>query len=188
MTDASTTITPEEAEAAEAEREAVGHELDRLARKLELDMKTKAEEELAMQKSCLTDDMRKTVEQLEVDWEDTHKDLTLEDHLGEVQATLMTEAALDLIRHQEEVLVRKAEEKGLKVFDASLVTDGFFGKTARSLTKFESYRKKRGEGYMFLVSGLNAQEIASGDYHSNSEHEFLAHYIQEASLEVVSHT
>ena len=107
---------------------------------------------------------------------------TLEGHLGEIPATLMTEVTLDLIRHQE------AEEKGLSAFDASLIAEDFFGKTARSLSKFESDWKTRGEGYMVLVSGLKAQEIASGDYHTNSEHEFLAHYIQEASLEVVSHT
>jgi hypothetical protein len=187
-TDAATATPPETAEAeAEAERETAGHELDALARKLELDMKVKAEEDLAMLKSCLADDMRKVVEQLELDWEDTLKDPTQEGHLGEVQATLMMEAALDLVRYQDDALVRKAEEKGLQAFDASLINDDFFGKTARSLAKLEAERRARGVGYIFLASRLSAQEVASGVLHSRAEHEFLAQCLQEASFEAVSH-
>jgi hypothetical protein len=151
-------------------------------------MKVKAEEDLAMQKSCLADDMRKVVEQLELDWEGTLKNLTQEGHLGELQVTLMTEAALDLFRHQEDALVREAEEKGLQAFDASLLTDDFFGKTARSFAKLEAERRARGVGYIFLASRLSAQEVASGVLHSRAEHEFLAQYLQEASFEAVSHT
>jgi hypothetical protein len=169
-----TATPPDTAEAAaEAEKEAAGHELEKLARQLELDMKTKAEEDLAMQK---------------LDWEDTLKDPTREGHLGEVQATPMTEAALDLVRHQEDALVREAEEKGLQAFDASLITNDFFGKTARSLSKIEAQRRLHGAGYIFYVSRLSEEQATAENLHSPKEYEFLAQYLMEAGLEVVSST
>ena len=44
-------------DAVEAEREAEGHDLGKLARNLDLKMKTSAEEELVQRKSCISDDM-----------------------------------------------------------------------------------------------------------------------------------
>jgi hypothetical protein len=196
-------------EAAEAEREAAGHELDELARKFELDLETeskkemeakskeegetkrkeelkaKIREELALRKSCLADDMRMAVIQLERDWKDTYKNVGAEDYLDEVRATLMTEAAFDLIRHKEEALVQEAHEKGLSAFDPSLDADEFFGKTARSLEKIEADRLRSGPKYLFLAPRPSAQD-GSTQLHSGVEYEFLVHYLHESGLEHVS--
>ncbi|KAL1798839.1 hypothetical protein ACET3X_002876 [Alternaria dauci] len=191
-------IVADEDAAAEAEKEAVGHEVDELARKFELnleseskegldikrheELKTRTQEELALRKSCLTDDMRKAIIQLERDWEDTYKDAGADDYLDETRATLMTEAAFDLIRHKEEALVEEANEKGLPAFDPSLNTDEFFGKTARSLERIEAERRRSNPGYLFLASRLTAADV-SAQLYSEEGHEFLVHYLHESGLE-----
>jgi len=193
-------IVADENAAAEAEQEAVGNKLDELARKFELNLETESEEdidtkrnaelenrtteELALRKSCLADDMRKAVIQLEYDWKDTYKNADADHYLDEVRATLMTEAAFDLIRHKEEGLVQKAEEKDLSAFDPSLDMDEFFGKTARSLERIESERRKSTPGYLFLAACLSDQDISTQRY--SDDHEFLVHYLHESGLEHVS--
>jgi hypothetical protein len=170
-------VVADENAAAEAEQEAVGNKLDELARKFELNVeteskehidtkrnlesKTRTKEELALRKSCLVDDMRKAVIQLEHDWEDAYKDTGADCYLDEIRATLMTEATFDLVRHKEEVLVKEADEKGLTAFDPSLKTDEFFGKTARSLERIESERRKSTPGYLFLAACLSDQDIST---------------------------
>jgi hypothetical protein len=193
-------VVADENAAAEAEQEAVGNKLDELARKFELNVeteskedidtkrnlesKTRTKEELALRKSCLVDDMRKAVIQLEHDWEDTYKDTGADCYLDEIRATLMTEATFDLVRHKEEVLVKEADEKGLTAFDPSLKTDEFFGKTARSLERIESERRKSTPGYLFLAACLSDQDISTQRY--SDDHEFLVHYLHESGLEHVS--
>ncbi|KAH6883029.1 hypothetical protein BKA58DRAFT_28850 [Alternaria rosae] len=185
----------EEAAATEAEREAIGHTLDELARKFELDMKAKQDtevelekgrkykEELALRKSCLVDDMRIIVEQLESDWDDTHKATGDKDYLDEIRATLITEAAFDLIRRKEEVLVQETHEKGLPPFDPSLDDDDFFGKTATALRKIEAERRGSEPGeYLFFASRLIIQDDVA-KRHSNEDYDFLVHYLFEAALE-----
>ncbi|RII21134.1 hypothetical protein CUC08_Gglean000296 [Alternaria sp. MG1] len=190
-------VVADENAAAEAEQEAVGNKLDELARKFELNVeteskedidtkrnlesKTRTKEELALRKSCLVDDMRKAVIQLEHDWEDTYKDTGADCYLDEIRATLMTEATFDLVRHKEEVLVKEADEKGLTAFDPSLKTDEFFGKTARSLERIESERRKSTPGYLFLAACLSDQDISTQRY--SDDHEFLVHYLHESGLE-----
>jgi len=188
---------PEEITAAEAEREAKGHKLDELARKFELDMKVKqdaeaeletkrkAKEEIALRKSCLADDMRIIVEQLESDWNDTHKTDDNEDYLDETRATLMTEAAFFLIRHKEEALVREAHEKGRPPFDPSLDNDDFFGKTAKALRKIEAERRSQPGEYLFFASRSIIQDDVA-NRHSSEDYDFLVHYLLEAALEPVS--
>jgi hypothetical protein len=189
MTTATLDTLPDNAKAAaEAEKKAVDHELEDLAGRLYLDMQTKAKEELALQKVCLSEDMRKVVEHLEPEWEDTRKETTDEGYLDELQATLMTEAALELIRYQEETMIREAQEKGLEEFDVSLDDDDFFGKTARSLSKIEAQRRLHGAGYIFYVSRLSEEQATAENLHSPKEYEFLAQYLMEAGLEVVSST
>jgi len=167
-------------QAEQAEHEAKGHQLDELARKFELDMKTMAREDLAMRKSCLSDDMRKVVEQLEDYWHDTIKESTDKDYLDNIRATLMTEAALDLIRDQEEVLIQETHEKGLGEFDSSLVTDEFFGKTARSVTRINRERRDNlSQPYPFSISRPSVQEIATLGLHSEEDYEFLLQYLLE---------
>ncbi|KAI4704465.1 hypothetical protein J4E81_001531 [Alternaria sp. BMP 2799] len=184
----------EETTAAEAEREAQGHKLDELARKFELDMKVKqdaeaeleterkAKEEIALRKSCLADDMCIIVEQLESDWNDTHKDDGDEDYLDETRATLMTEAAFHLIRHTEEALVKEAHEKGLPPFDPSLDDDDFFGKTSKALRKIEAERRSQPGEYLFFASRSIIQDDVA-NRHSNEDYDFLVHYLFEAALE-----
>ncbi|KAI4608052.1 hypothetical protein J4E83_009235 [Alternaria metachromatica] len=184
----------EEITAAEAEREARGHKLDQLARKFELDMKVKqdaeaeleakrkAKEEIALRKSCLADDMHIIVEQLESDWNDTHKADDNEDYLDETRATLMTEAAFHLIRHKEEVLVKEAHEKGLPPFDPSLDDDDFFGKTSKALRKIEAERRSQPGEYLFFASRSIIQDDVA-NRHSNEDYDFLVHYLFEAALE-----
>ncbi|KAI4615680.1 hypothetical protein J4E80_006096 [Alternaria sp. BMP 0032] len=185
---------PEEITAAEAEREAKGHKLDELARKFELDMKVKQDaeaeletkrktkEEIALRKSCLADDMRIIVEQLESDWNDTHKTADNEDYLDEIRATLMTEAAFHLIRHKEETLVKEAHEKGLPPFDPSLDDDDFFGKTSKALRKIEAERRSQPGEYLFFASRSIIQDDVA-NRHSNEDYDFLVHYLFEAALE-----
>ncbi|KAI4639701.1 hypothetical protein J4E93_009055 [Alternaria ventricosa] len=185
---------PEEITAAEAEQEARGHKLDQLARKFELDMKVKqdaeaeleaerkAKEEIALRKSCLADDMRIIVEQLESDWNDTHKAASNEGYLDETRATLMTEAAFHLIRHKEEALVKEAHEKGLPPFDPSLDDDDFFGKTSKALRKIEAERRSQpGEYLFFAPRSIIQDDIANR--HTNEDYDFLVHYLFEAALE-----
>jgi len=180
-TSATEATVAETEEAEQAEREAKGHQLDELARKFELDMKTMAREDLAMRKSCLSDDMRKVVEQLEDYWHDTIKESTDKDYLDNIRATLMTEAALDLIRGQEEVLIQETHEKRLGEFDSSLVTDEFFGKTARSVTKIDGERRDNvGQPYPFLISRPSVQDITALGLHSGEDYEFLVQYLLEA--------
>lgn len=170
-----------------AELEAKGHELDRLARELELDMKTKAEEDLAMRNSCLLDDMREVVEQLVNNWLDTLKDVTNKGYLDITRATLMTEAALDLIRHQEDKLIQDSHNKGLGDFGSSLVTDDFFGKTARSVARIDRERTVTvGQPYPFRISRPSAQEIATQKLHSEDDYEFLVQYLLEEAVMAVS--
>lgn len=171
----------------EAEQEASHNELEKMARNFELDMKTKIGEELALRKTCLADDMRKVVEQLTRDWEDTHKDPIDEGYLDEVRATLMTEAALELISYQEMVLAKQSDEESLGDMDSSLATDEFFGKTARSLARIEGERKlQAGAPYPLLMSRLTAQEIETDEFLPEEEYEFLVHYLHEANFELVS--
>jgi hypothetical protein len=179
-------ILADEAAAAEAENEAKGHLLDELARKLECDWKAKEEEDLALRKSCLSDDMRDILEQLEFVYKDTHKDIADEGYMNETWAVLKTEAAIDLIRHEELSMIQHAEENDLEPFDACLESDEFFGKTARCLAKIETARREGGTAYIFLVPRPSGQQIAADDLHTDEEYEFLVHYLQEASLEVVS--
>jgi hypothetical protein len=197
--DTSQDIMAEEAAATEAEQEAAGHKLDELARKFELDMKvkhdnaeteleieTKAKAEFALRKYCLVDDMHTIIKRLESDWNDTNKAVEDAGYLDGIRATLMTEAAFDLIRHKEEVLVQEAHEKGLHSFDPSLDTDEFFGKTARSLKKIEAERRRsNAQHYLFLASHLSAQDTVM-NLHSNEDYDFLVHYLFEAGLEQVS--
>jgi len=187
----------EDITSAEAEREAQGHKLDELARKFELDMKVKqdeeaeleaerkAKEEIALRKSCLADDMRIIVEQLESDWNDTHKTDGDEDYLDETRATLMTEAAFHLIRHTEEALVKEAHEKGLPPFDPSLDDDDFFGKTSKALRKIEAERRSQPGEYLFFASRSIIQDDVA-NRHTNEDYDFLVHYLLEAALEPVS--
>jgi hypothetical protein len=98
--------------------------------------------------------MRKIVEHFEGHWGDT-KFATDEGYLSKMQATFMIEAAFNLIRHQEEALVRDAQEKGLKSFYFSLDNDDFFSNTAKSHSKIEAEQKARGAGHIFLVSRLS---------------------------------
>jgi len=195
--DNSQETAPEEITAAEAEREAKGHKLDELARKFELDMKVKqdaeaeleterkAKEEIALRKSCLADDMRIIVEQLESDWNDTHKAASNEDYLDETRATLMTEAAFHLIRHKEEALAKEAHEKGLPPFDPSLDDDDFFGKTSKALRKIEAERRSQPGEYLFFASRSIIQDDVA-NRHSNEDYDFLVHYLFEAALKPVS--
>jgi hypothetical protein len=188
-------ILAEETTADEAELEAAGHKLDELARKFELNMKAKhdeleevrkSKEEIALRKSCLADDMRTIIVQLESDWNDTHKAADEVGFLNEIQATLMTQAAFDLTRRKEEVLVQEAHENHLPQFDPSLDQDEFFGKTARSLKKIEAERRRSTPGqYLFLVSQLETHHDAT-NLHSSDDYDFLVHYLFEAGLEPVS--
>jgi hypothetical protein len=196
--DISQDVMAEEAAAAEAEREAAGHKLDELARKFELDMKakhdnaetqleleTKAKTEFALRKCCLVDDMHTIIKRLESGWNDTHKAVDDEGYLDGIRATLMTEAAFDLIRHKEEALVQEAHEKGLQSFDYYIDIDEFFGKTASSLKKIEAERRRsNAQHYLFLASQLSAQDAVM-DLHSNEDYNFLVHYLFEAGLEQV---
>jgi hypothetical protein len=188
-------ILAEETAADEAEQEAAGHKLDELARKFEINMKAKHDalegerhykEDIALRKSCLADDMRTIIVQLESDWNDTHKAAGEVGFLDEIRATLMTEAAFDLIRRKEEALVQEAHEKHLPQFDPSLDQDKFFGKTARSLKKIEAERRRSPPGqYLFLVSRLETHQDAT-NMHSSDDYNFLVHYLFEAGLEPVS--
>ena len=83
--DEGTVAETEQAE--QEEREAKGHQLDELARKFELEMKTMAREDLSVRKFCLSDDMRKVIEQLEDYWHDTIKESTDKDYLDNICAT-----------------------------------------------------------------------------------------------------
>jgi hypothetical protein len=178
----------DEAAAVEAEKEAKGHLLDELARKVECDWKVKEEEDLTLRKSCLSDDMKNILEELELVYKDTHKDVVDEGYMDETWAVLKTEAAIDLIRHEELSMIRHAQENDLQPFDPSLENDEFFGRTARSLAKIETARREQGAAYIFLISRPNYQQIGVDDLHPEDEYEFLVHYFQEAGLEVVSET
>lgn len=127
------------------------------------------------------------VEQLERDWNDklwANTDLGCSD---EIRTTLTTEAAIDLIIHEEAMMIREAEDIGLNGFDSSLVTDEFFGKTARSLTKIKAeQRSNTTPSYPFLVSCLSSQAISTHNLHSEVNYDFLMQYMLEVGLEVVS--
>lgn len=175
------------AEDGDAEKSAAAQTINEIALKIECDMKAKAGEEVALRKSCLISDMRIVLEELVSVWEDTRKDRSEEGFLDEASATIITEAAIELLRHQELALRTHAQESAVENFDFYLDTDEYFGKTSRTLKMIVIERRQQGSEYFFVVPRPSAQDIATEGLHSSDEHEFLVQCLQEAGLELVSH-